>query len=388
MYPLDSSHVWHVAKSGNNGNSGHAGQYPVNLANDAKLTISAAVSAASAGDTIIIWPGTYVETVNLDTADKGLVLIGTHRDLCIIAPAADHGIILESNSQVHNLSIIANATNKQGIKGSSKSNIIINNCYTFGNYDGIFIEGTSSNIRITNTYSKSNYDGANLNASTGIFIDNCIFETDGGVTTSAVSALVFTSPAYDNLGVIIRNTIMCAARTAASTNACYAFKSSKGYFVMENCNLIAVTKTSATGDAVASLAGSAINNSYYTFKNCSFYSSSNGGTASDIKTFKDSIVVLSNCMYDRTKVLLSGSAKAIDISDANGRVDVAKIEGTDATNAIIAEVDKTKAAKVLLNKAVQDKLTGVIDYYDDDGQTVILTHTPVDGESEIERTPS
>ncbi len=44
--------------------------------------------------------------------------------------------------------------------------------------------------------------------------------------------------------------------------------------------------------------------------------------------------------------------------------------------------------KVLANKAIQDKTTGKIDYYDDDGETVILTHTPTDGESTIERTPS
>ena len=47
-----------------------------------------------------------------------------------------------------------------------------------------------------------------------------------------------------------------------------------------------------------------------------------------------------------------------------------------------------KAAKVLVNKAVQNKSTGAIEYYDDDGQTVILTHTPTDEESAIIRTPS
>lgn len=47
-----------------------------------------------------------------------------------------------------------------------------------------------------------------------------------------------------------------------------------------------------------------------------------------------------------------------------------------------------KAAKILMNKAVQNKATGAIEYYDDDGETVILTHTPADGESEITRTPS
>ena len=46
------------------------------------------------------------------------------------------------------------------------------------------------------------------------------------------------------------------------------------------------------------------------------------------------------------------------------------------------------ADKILGNKAVQNKSTGAIDYYDDDGQTVILTHTPTDGESSITRTPS
>jgi len=44
--------------------------------------------------------------------------------------------------------------------------------------------------------------------------------------------------------------------------------------------------------------------------------------------------------------------------------------------------------KLLANKAVQNKSTGAIDYYDDDGQTVILTHTPTDDESSITRTPS
>ena len=47
-----------------------------------------------------------------------------------------------------------------------------------------------------------------------------------------------------------------------------------------------------------------------------------------------------------------------------------------------------KAAKLLVNKAVQNKVTGVIDYYNDDGETIILTHTPNEGESTITRTPS
>jgi hypothetical protein len=47
-----------------------------------------------------------------------------------------------------------------------------------------------------------------------------------------------------------------------------------------------------------------------------------------------------------------------------------------------------KAAKMLVNKAVQNKITGAIDYYDDDGETIILTHTPTDEEAVITRTPN
>lgn len=47
-----------------------------------------------------------------------------------------------------------------------------------------------------------------------------------------------------------------------------------------------------------------------------------------------------------------------------------------------------KAAKAIINKAIQNKNTGAIDYYDDDDETVILTHTPTDAETTITRTPS
>ncbi|MHC4748543.1 MAG: hypothetical protein ACYTFW_01585 [Planctomycetota bacterium] len=46
------------------------------------------------------------------------------------------------------------------------------------------------------------------------------------------------------------------------------------------------------------------------------------------------------------------------------------------------------ADKLLANKAVQNKSTGEIKYYDDDWQTVLLIHTPVDAEAIITRTPS
>lgn len=45
------------------------------------------------------------------------------------------------------------------------------------------------------------------------------------------------------------------------------------------------------------------------------------------------------------------------------------------------------AVKLLANRAVQDKVTGAINYYDDDSQTVLLTHLADDTASTLTRTP-
>ena len=49
---------------------------------------------------------------------------------------------------------------------------------------------------------------------------------------------------------------------------------------------------------------------------------------------------------------------------------------------------KVTADKLLANKAIQNKTTGQIKYYDDDEQTVLLTHIPNDAEATITRMPS
>jgi len=51
-------------------------------------------------------------------------------------------------------------------------------------------------------------------------------------------------------------------------------------------------------------------------------------------------------------------------------------------------VAEVTATKMLVNKAAQDKVNGTIDYYDDDGQTVILTLTTYDETSTLTRDPN
>ncbi|MCK5641449.1 MAG: hypothetical protein KAJ19_11655 [Gammaproteobacteria bacterium] len=106
----------------------------------------------------------------------------------------------------------------------------------------------------------------------------------------------------------------------------------------------------------------------------------------------DSLTGIHNCKIDTSadafyaaghdySVVLSGAT--IDGETVNAVLAIFSIDNRSAVGSLFE-----KAAKVLVNKAVQNKVTGEIDYYDDDDETVILTHTPADGESSITRASS
>ena len=106
----------------------------------------------------------------------------------------------------------------------------------------------------------------------------------------------------------------------------------------------------------------------------------------------DSTTGIHNCKIDLSadafyatghdySVVLAGAT--IDGETANAVLATFSIENRFAGSSLFE-----KAAKLLVNKAIQNKNTGEIDYYDDDDQTIILTHTPTDSESTITRTPS
>jgi len=79
---------------------------------------------------------------------------------------------------------------------------------------------------------------------------------------------------------------------------------------------------------------------------------------------------------------------AVDQSSPKVWLDTAIVIETYGNASAQHAFDLDTATKVLTNKAVQDKNTGAIQYFDDDGQTVILTHTPSDTDTEITRQPS
>jgi len=75
----NSDYTIHVDDA--NGNDGNDGKSFAN----AKKTISSAVTAVPDGGTIIVWPGTYNEKVDIAAAAKSITLVGTNRYKTIIS---------------------------------------------------------------------------------------------------------------------------------------------------------------------------------------------------------------------------------------------------------------------------------------------------------------
>lgn len=119
-------------------------------------------------------------------------------------------------------------------------------------------------------------------------------------------------------------------------------------------------------------------------------SESTAGTI-DTEDF-DSLTGIHNCKIDLSTDAFYVAGHDYSIILAGATIDGETVNSVLATFSIENRFPSSslfeKAAKLLVNKAVQNKVTGAINYYDDDGETVILIHTPTDVESTITRTPS
>jgi len=358
MYQLDSAHIWHVAKTGNDGNGGHAAQYPINLASDAKLTISAAVTAASSGDTIIIWPGDYAEAVS--AGGKALAFIGTNRNKSKIVPASGDGLTLDDDSSVKNLSIEALGNGAIGLVFSAKENLTIENCNIHGYLKGIYLYG-SKYVFLKNCRFLGNWIGASLGSVKGLFAENCIFQTSGADGVQSSKAV------YGMGQGAFLNCAFLAERNDTSSEPLYVvFFTADARATFLNC----VFEASAGANHTGAISGVYVNgtNAVAVLKNCSIHSVTSGNPSSGPYDLVQvaGVIRIASSYYETS----SGTI----IRDYDGSED-------DVTRLI-------KATKLLINKAIQNKSTGAIDYYEDDGETIALTHTPDDGESEITRTPS
>lgn len=242
----DSAHIIHVAKTGNDANAGHAQQYPVAFAADAKLTIASALGVAVDGDTIVVWPGTYDEQVDIETAAISISLVGTHRHKCKITQATTNKTVLTyDNCVLQNLTIEQTGT-AIVVDSEGRDNCRFIDCDIIGENspDGLYCIG-GDNIRVKNCYILSNYDS--LYIGTRFLVEDCIIITTALGTTGATEKHAFISSSTGR--GIVRNTILIASppwgkavgKSAELYESVHDFMclSSGDQIVLENCVLVA-----------------------------------------------------------------------------------------------------------------------------------------------------
>jgi hypothetical protein len=160
----DIANTYYVGKHGNDANDGKT-------ASNAKLTIQAAVTAAAAGDTILVFPGTYTETI-------------THA--------------------ANNVSIISQGVPLNVILQQADANVVNVGAFTNIAYTGLTIQCTAATTAI-NT----------IQASTGsIYFRNCILRM-----TSATDIVAAAQPAIGSItGAGIMTARWCQVNYAHTGN--------------------------------------------------------------------------------------------------------------------------------------------------------------------------
>lgn len=403
-YGCDSLFVIHVSKSGNDGNGGVAQQYPVSLANDSKLTIGSALSACPDGGTIVIWPGVYDEEINLVTAAKSINLTGTQREKCIISKNTTNPVVkLYAGSRMENLRVEQSGSGMT-VSGDNQDEIQVLNCSIVGGnaaIDGLYLAG-AENCIVRDCYIKAAYDA--LYISREVLVDNCIIVTNGLASGSGVARAI--AIADSTRYVIIRNSIIIAQPSYETTvgGPDPLYQSDRelscihngGDVILENCFLLADGYKPMGANAGSYATGHAYctnGMNRLVAKNCIFRARTDQNQA----TTNAYCITAGNASLINCILSSEGTNESWDIQHGftstvylvNTRYDSSKVHSNVTLRVLPDDTDRlNRAAKTLLNKAVQTKTTSVIDYYDDDGQTVILTHTPTDGESAITRVPS
>lgn len=171
------------------------------------------------------------------------------------------------------------------------------------------------------------------------------------------------------------NCVFTSQRNDTTDKGCGAvYCASNSRAIFKNCLLESSAGSGHTGQAYGILVNGS--GAVAVLENCSVKSASDNASYGPYDLWQaDGTLVACGCSYETTDgVITNGGSGWGDA--VNMQVDLA-----------LTGVNLDKAAKVLVNKAVQDKLTGAITYYEDDGATAFLTHTPDDQEAAITRTP-
>jgi hypothetical protein len=315
----------------------------------AVATINEAVDRAANGDRILILPETYSESVDLAAAAKALTILGVNRETCIISSAAAHAINMGHDCHIGNLTVTAKSvTTGQGaaFECLTKHGWSINNVNVNGKEDSIATLNCR-NFRINNVKGTATWDSLLLRGAYGYVVENSQFFTDGShASTSSGTAIYIAQFGGDTFPHgIIRNCSAIANATGANSATGIICK---GVTQLENIYAEASVNTAGQTARGIDFADEVVNR-VTLMQGGSIYVSASAGTAYSIDHHTDilSRLLVIGTNYDKT--LTRGIIEDVPVNfrltsiDTNGRVDISKIEGADATDQINAAADTALA---------------------------------------------
>jgi len=389
----DSDYTIHVDDA--NGNDTNDGKSFAN----AKKTIAGANGALNAvpnGGIIIIWPGTYTEKVDIATAAKQISIVGTNRYKCKITQSANDTIVLNEGCTLQNLTI-EQTGNGKAVDGTSRHNCKFIDCSIFSTGIDALYCVHARNIQVQRCYIKSAYD--TLLVGDRYILENCILVTTGLYTGTGRAVALGSSPQYRG---VVRNSILVAQPSFENDGPGASLYQTErnlyciyegGKVSIRNCILVVEGYKYPFANANSYAKGNSfcIYNTKLTVSDCILFSRTDQNQANTIAyglyqcdgqmNNSNLEVIGTSASYD----FASPSSKTIYLVNTKYKSD--QIDVNVTVNAVPAGIAFEKAAKSLINKAIQNKITGAIDYYDDDSQTILFTHMPIDNESNITRTP-
>lgn len=306
VFPLESGSI--TTAVGNNANSGLTAALP-------KADLQSAITAASAGDTILVDTGTWSSTAT-QTINKALTIIGNGPTNTVfqsssVSGTIRWGTISASNVTIKDVQISKYDRAQDGIALdiTSGTNILIDRCIIYNNVGSagqgaVCISGAATSVTVRNTSlpcnrtASANYGGAMNIKNATVLIENCsmnnnvISALNGGalIIQGSSANVTITKTTFDANGASQGGAIAIADGTVNISNSCF-------------------DTNSAQADAGGTGGGGAIlitptNNSSITITDCTFTNNtanvgSSDGGAICFSNFSSPTVtsVISTCSF-------------------------------------------------------------------------------------------